>query len=901
MKNYVKITIVVFFLASFQFLAKTGLSENNKKTLASKKLSVYDLKCEGLTNVLGINTVQPRFSWKIHSRKNGTVQASFQLMVASDVSLLNQNKGDLWDSGMIESSASIWVPYKGKPMNSGEAAYWKVRIKDNFGHISSWSPVSEFTIGLLNKDDWKGDYIGFQSDDVFSNCPQLKTSFQVNEPVEKMLLHVNSLGYHEVYINGKKAGDAMLTPAVSQFNKRSLSITYDVTSLLKKGSNDLMLWLGSGWYSSKLPGVVEEGPLVKAQLEQLSSNHRRVVLTTDSSWQGRLSSYTKIDKWRPYHYGGEKIDGEMVSTDLSTETSAQRPWSPVKVVKVPNHEVSPQMAEPNRIEEIISSVSVTRLSENAFLVDMGKDLTGWVEIHFPQLKKSQEIILDYCDALDEKGQFKSQGQVDRYIARGEGEEVFRNKFNYHGFRYVKISNLDTPPAKESIKAFLIHTAYKLASEFKCSDPELNKIHDMVYYTLRCLSLGGYLVDCPQIERLGYGGDGNASTETAQTMFNLGPLYTNWLQSWGDCIREDGDMPHTAPNPWNAGGGPYWCGFIITASWKTYLNYGDAAVLKTYYPVMQKWLEYVSKYSPDGLLKPWPNKEYRNWYLGDWACPAGVDQTDGKSVDLVSNCFIAECYDCMGKIAQVLGKESDSKLYGLKREQLRKMIHQTFFDSNTNTYATGTQIDLAYPMLANVVPEELVNPVTKSLKSEITDNRDGHFACGLVGIPVFTEWAVKSQAADLMYSMLKKKGYPGYLHMIDNGATTTWEHWNGQRSRIHNCYNGIGSWFYQALGGIRQAEESAGYRKVVIDPQIPKGVTWAKTTKETPYGSLIVNWELKQGYIDMNINIPVGMEAQIPLHTKKAKYLLNGRVQKTGKGDLPSVSINSGKYRIIYKR
>ena len=209
--------------------------------------------------------------------------------------------------------------------------------------------------------------------------------------------------------------------------------------------------------------------------------------------------------------------------------------------------------------------------------------------------------------------------------------------------------------KKDITGYLIHTDYRLASTFECSDPDLNKIHNMIFYTLRCLSLGGDLVDCPQIERLGYGGDGNASTLTAQTMFDLAPLYSNWLQAWADCIRDDGGMPHTAPNPYPAGGGPYWCGFIITASWKTFVNYGDIRVLEKYYPVMQKWLGYAEKYSPNGLLEPWPDTDYRGWYLGDWAVPEGTDQTDKSSVSLVNNCFMSVCYETMQKIAGSAGK------------------------------------------------------------------------------------------------------------------------------------------------------------------------------------------------------------------------------------------------------
>jgi len=576
-------------------------------------------------------------------------------------------------------------------------------------------------------------------------------------------------------------------------------------------------------------------------------------------------------------------------------------WSPVSVITVPDREVSPQMVELNRIAETIKPVEIKSLSKDTFLIDMGKTLTGWIEINFAKLQKSQEIVLEFSDHLDDKGKFADQKQTDRYIASGEGSEVFKNKFNYHGFRYVRISKLTEAPTSESIKAYLVHTGFELASGFQCSDPEMNKIHDMIFYTLQCLSIGGDLVDCPTIERLGYGGDGNASTETAQTMFNLNPLYANWLQAWADCVRDDGGMPHTAPNPYKAGGGPYWCGFIITASWKTYLNYGDVAVLEKYYPVMQKWLEYVDKYSVDGLLKPWPDTDYRGWYLGDWATPTGIDQKAEASVGLVNNCFVAVCYDDMQKIATVLGKTNDAGLYSQKKDQLQKQIHKSYFDPTKDTYATATQIDLTYPMLAGVVPVELTAAVTQSLINETTTNRGGHFACGLVGIPVLTEWSVKTRSADLMYSMLKKKDYPGYLYMIENGATTTWEHWNGDRSRIHNCYNGIGSWFYQAVGGIRSAENIPAYRQVLIQPQIPKGVTWAKTFKETPYGKLVVNWELKEKVMELNVEIPVGSEAGVVIPEGIKKYSLEGKEFELSGEKSTVVAVKSGKYKISYAR
>lgn len=864
---------------------------------SGNSLHLYNLKCENLDNPTAIDKTVPRFSWKIESSQNGIEQAAFQLLVASDVSLLKEGEADFWDSGKVASSSSVLVPYNGKKLSSGIAAVWKVRVWDNHGNVSQWSEPATFGIGLLNRDDWKAKYIAFNTDAGFRECPQLFTSFNVDEPAEKYLLHVNSLGYHEVYLNGQKVGNGVLTPAVSQFNKRSLINTYDVSDFIQKGRNDLLLWLGSGWYTTGLPGVVNDGPVVRAQLEKVEGNKRNVIIATDSNWKGRISSYTRYGNWKPQRFGGEIVDGALAKSDLQIDAS-YRDWNPVSLVDVPLHAVSPQMAELNAIKDTLTPKAIIEVGQDTFLIDMGKNLTGWLEFHFPALQKGQEITMGYCDHLTKDGKFDDRNQNDRYIASGIAPESFINKFNYHGFRYVRVTGLKQMPDTDSIHAYLVRTNYEVASGFECSDPDLNAIHNMLNYTLQCLSLGGDLVDCPQLERLGYGGDGNASTLTAQTMYNLASLYANWLQAWADVEREDGGMPHTAPNPYKAGGGPYWCGFIITASWKTFVNYGDTLVLKKYYPVMQKWLGYVNKYTVNGLLKRWPDTDYRGWYLGDWASPEGVDQTAQTSVDLVNNSFIAVCFNDMQKIARVLGKTEDEKMYTTKKEQLQKKIHETFFHKINNTYGTGTQIDLAFPMIAGVVPEDKWDDVQNSLYDETQTTRSGHFACGLVGLPVLTEWVTENNAPDLMYSMMKKRDYPGYLYMIDNGATTTWEHWDGARSRIHNCYNGTGSWFYQAVGGIHPLEDFPAYRKVRIEPQIPEGVTWAKTVKETPYGRLSVNWKLTNGKMEMEVEVPVGVDAEVIFPENVKEYELNGKKQSI-QHENTGVTVKSGSYKISY--
>lgn len=835
-------------------------------------IRIQNLTCENLHEPLGINSLQPHFSWINISEKQNKHQTAYQLIVATEIDLLTEDNSDYWNSGKVTSSESNLIRYNGKDLNSGQILYWKVRVWDENNQVSKWSKPAKLSIGLLKPDDWSASYIGFIESDSgtgevngFQQTPQFRKQFSVNtlDKKESFILYVNSLGYHEVYLNGKKVGDDVLSPAVTQFDKRSLTNTYDVTDFIKSGQNNLIIWLGSGWYTEGLPGVVGKGPLFKAQLEKVSRNNINKILVSDESWTARNSEYERISNWRSGSYGGEIVKGNLEMRNIALESPDQLTWSKVTTVNIPEHEVTPQMTEPNRIKETINPISTIRLTENSHLIDMGTTITGWFEITFPELQMNQEIVMEYSDHFNDEGELYGQGQVDKYIASGNGTEHFMNKFNYHGFRYVKISNLNQEPRLSDIKAHFIHTDFETISTFESSDDELNSIHDMISYTLKNVGLGGCLVDCPQLERLGYGGDGNASTITAQTMFNLAPLYNNWLQAWGDVIREDGGMPHTAPNPYSAGGGPFWCGFIISASWNTYQHYGDKRILEKYYPIMLQWLDYVNRYSVDGLLKKWPNTDYRNWYLGDWATPEGVgdpNHVDEKSVDLVNNCYISVCYSQMEEIALALGKENDKRVFSKMKNDLNKKIHETFYNEDEGYYSTGSQIDIIFPMLCGAAPKELHDNLTKTLINRTEKEFNGHLNTGLVGIPVMMEWASTVNQPDFIYSMLKQKSYPGYLYMLENGATTTWEHWNGQRSRIHNCYNGIGQWFYQIVGGIRTVRGVPAYKRFIVDPQIPKGVTWAKTSQISPYGKIEVYWKLLEDKIIMNLKVPVGSTA-----------------------------------------
>ena len=861
----------------------------------STSFILTELKCENLVNPLGIDNTTPHFSWKLKGDGLKSGQAYYEIQVASDSISLLRGEADLWKTGKLKSDASVMVPYQGAALGSRSLCYWRVRAWDRKGRVSAWSPVARFAVGILERSQMHGDYIGSSAEGGKVCAPILRKKVRMTLK-GTAFLHVNTLGYHEIYVNGRKVGKDVLTPAVSHLTKRSLIVTYDVTPYLKKGENELLIWLGQGWYKKTTFGAAYDGPLVKAELDVLKDGRWEVLAKTDASWSGCESGYSDTGTWRALQFGGERVDGRILPAELSSQVLDTMKWAPVTVVEVPAHTVSPQMCEVNTIHRELRPVSIKELGGKTWLVDMGKVQTGWFEMRMPVLPAGHEITMEYSDNLTKEGEFDKQGESDIYISGGREGECFRNKFNHHAYRYVRISNLPVKPEPEWMKSLQIYGDYRQASSFECSDADLNAIHDMIQYTMKCLTFSGYMVDCPHLERAGYGGDGNSSTMTLQTMYDVAPTFENWIQTWGDSMREGGSLPHVGPNPGAGGGGPYWCGFFVQAPWRTYVNYDDPRLIEKYYSQMKEWFKYVDKYTVDGLLKRWPDTKYRDWYLGDWLAPMGVDAGAQSSVDLVNNCFISDCLGTMHKIALTLGKKEEAEGFAVRKEKLNRLIHRTFYCPGEGIYSTGSQLDMCYPMLVGAVPDSLYNQVKENMMAITERKHKGHIAVGLVGVPILTEWAVRNKQADFFYRMMKKRDYPGYLYMIDNGATATWEYWSGERSRVHNCYNGIGTWFYQAVGGIRPDETAPGYRHVYIDPQIPEGVTWAKVTKESPYGTIAVDWTLEDSRLSLSLTVPAGTTATVCIPDKAYACKKDGKKISVKK---KAVTVEKGSYHFTF--
>ena len=581
--------------------------------VAGKLQAPVNLRCNSLSEPLAIDTTSPLFSWQTPCAHNGQRQTAYEIEVASDSLMLVRGKADLWKSGKVLSSEQLHVAYGGSKLAERNLCYWRVRVWDEAGKRSPWSRPTRFAVGILK--GLSGEYLGLNTTNAICLKKVLTNVDTDRSPFPATFAHINSLGYHELFVNGKKVGDEVMQPAVSQLQKRSLIVTYDITPYLKKGDNVVEIWAARGWYTPSILKVEHEGALVKAEISQQSPSGWRRLTQTDSSWQAAASGYSYTGNWYPLRFGGERIDNTVTLQ-----------WTPANIYKVTDMTATPQVFAGNHIVDRLDAKTIRQSSDGAAIVDFGRVVNGWLAADFKGLSKGQEVTFEYSDYIPRDKEFEpleSNDAGDVLVASGTGEDRFANRFHTHAFRYVKVSTTgqDIVSLIKDIKAIHI-TGLDVAeaSTFACSDSQLNAVHDMIHYTMQCLTFSGYMVDCPHLERLGYGGDGNSSTRTLQTMYPAGDTYRNWLRAWGDAMADDGGMPHAAPSR-KCGGGPYWCGFVIKASWRTYQTYGDRRLLETMYPYMQKWLTYVDKYTVDGLLQRWPDTDYRDWYLGD-ACTTG---------------------------------------------------------------------------------------------------------------------------------------------------------------------------------------------------------------------------------------------------------------------------------------
>lgn len=921
---------IVFLLILLILITNEALGKSQSSVIP------VNLTCEYLVNPSGLDIILPRFSWVLQQTDGsayGQRQTAYRILVGSSKQKKADNFGDMWDSEWITSDNMQLVEYGGKPLQSDKKYYWTVAVKDEKGNESMYAKTAEWSTGLFSQKEWTANWIG--TDEAYDPAegpnkiydPWFRKTFDLKENPSKATLFVASVGYHEVYVNGKRIDDHVLAPAVTDHTKRARYIAYDIAPALTSGTNVIALWLGTSWsiFAPYATADKPRTPLVIAQTDIYDANDRKLArIATDQSWKTYPSPNKLIGNWGfgVGGYGGEIWDASKEVEEWNLATLDDRNWKNATVY-TPTLKLSAQQVETNILFDEIRPVSIESRPDGSYRVDMGVNFAGWTQISV-QGNPGDTIRFLFSEREQEEITF---GLMNAYVIGASGKGTFENRFNYSSGRWITIKGLRSAPKKEEIKGWMVRTAFDDAARFECSDPLQNWIYNTVKWTFENLSLGGFIVDCPQRERFGYGGDAHATSETGLFNYKLGAFYTKWLEDWRDVqgtepmtgnmndpawarkqegsgrILGGGILPQTAPT-YHGGGGPAWGGIVVTLPWFIYQHHGDMRVLEDNFEMIKGWLEFLDTHVENDMLKRYGAR----WdFLGDWLWPGATSQGMNNYSD--ENLFFNNCYwvynlKTAAQIARVIGRTEEAEQWARQAEQSSKAIHAKYYHPDDHNYSDRSMRSLSAALYGDIMPAELRPKVMERLAEEILVHKNGHIDVGITGGAMLFKVLREEGRDDLIYSMTSQTTYPGWGLMRESGATTIWEMWEKDlpgHSLLHSSYLYPGAWYIDGVAGIRRNPDVPGFRKFEV--RVPKltetQISDAKASFDSPVGLIESSWKRKNGKTELNVTVPPNCTATVlfPDDNGKTVHVNAEHVKETGRKEgYILFEIPAGKYR-----
>lgn len=840
--------------------------------LLHAQLRVSSLRVEHCVNPSVVDVPQPRLSWVNNpkdERVRGQRQTAYQIVVASSEAKLRKGDYDLWDSGRVPSDVSVLVPYGGKTLVSGQDCYWMVRTWDVAGKRSKWSQPGHWGMGLLTPQDWHAEWITAHQ---AQGAPLFRKAFSLTKKVRKAKAFVTAGGYFELYVNGQRVGEDVMVPNFTNYTTREgldkggialenrftayriLYLSYDVTALLQSGRNALGAILGDGFYRSSSHRVGSFGePCLLCQLEVTYDDGTQERICTDRTWLTHPSPITLTGV-----YDGEVYDARLETRGWAEPDCNESGWQPAQKAVAPVGQLTAHTSPADRITEVLQPLKVER-QDDAFVVTFQKEIAGWVRLKDIQGKAGQKVQVEYvCES--------PLGKEEYYCKGLQTGETYAPRFTWYVFSQVKVRGLGSLNASQ-IQAEAVNTDVPLAAEFHCSHPLLNRINAIWQRSQMDNMHGCIASDCPHRERLPYTGDGQIAAAMVMLNFDAAAFYQKWLRDMRDSQNPaSGYVPNGAPWQPTCGGGVAWGAAMNVIPWEYYLQYGDVHQLRLCYQPMRDQLRHMLTWlTPDGTMFQkklnYETGEPCYWFnLGDWVPPYGM-----PSDEIVHTFYLWLCAYNTARAAQVLGDEAGMQECDAIAHRTWEAFHRKFYDAEHATYGDFGPNILALYM---GVPEEREAAVVETLRREIMETHGGHINTGFVTTKFFFETLTDYGLHDVATAAILKTDYPSYGHWIEQGATVTWEQWDGQNSHNHPMFGGGLTWLARRLAGVNVTEDGAGYRHFEVRPIPAVGVDTVHYALQTPQGLLSSDVISHEGQLrSLEVRVPVGSTATICLPQK----------------------------------
>ncbi|MBR0460367.1 MAG: family 78 glycoside hydrolase catalytic domain, partial [Victivallales bacterium] len=671
----------------------------------------------------------------------------------------------------------------------------------------TWNPNAKWINDGREKNSWKAPG---------RPAPFFRHSLTLKALPANATVYLSGLGWSEFYLNGQKVGNEVLNPAVSQYDRRARYVSYDVTSLLRKGENVFGVILGNGWYTPSTAEVwhfdkVSWMDYPKFLFDLVADN--KSLLVSDTSW---LCLPEKGPIVMNELRNGEFYDAREELPGWCEPGFDATAWKHTVIRPGPGGILTPQIQPACKVMATLPATCLRPFWNGKAVFDVGQNMAGWcrirvrgdagavVTLRHSELLKHNQIDPSNINLFVLSGEF----QTDKYTLKGGAEEIWEPRFTYHGFRYVEVT-IEGNAELLSLEGRVVHTSFEKLTSFHSSDPVLDKLHQCTIWSY-ISNFVGIPTDCPHREKNGWTGDTSLAAETGLFHFNAATAYHDWLQSMGDVQRANGQLPGIVPTGgwgFNWGSGPGWDAAFILIPWYVYVYTGNASIFTENYPKMKLYMDFLFSMEQDGIL---------NFGLGDWCHP---DKKRIPDIRVTSTAYYFADAVVMEKIARVLGKQKDAKMF----DALAKRIQSAFlrdFDNHDGTFAKGEMTSLACALYQGLVPDKDKPRVAAKLDELVRANRY-RIDFGIFGHKYTLRALADNGYAETAYRLLMNPAFPGWVDWINHGATTLWENWNGIASQNHIMYGDIAAWMMQYLAGIVPDEAHPGFSQLTIRPMPPQ--------------------------------------------------------------------------------
>ncbi|AXP80044.1 Bacterial alpha-L-rhamnosidase [Mariniflexile rhizosphaerae] len=906
--------------------------------ISNGQTSVAHLTCDMAVNPLAVINKQPRLGWQLLSEKLHVSQKAYQILVASSKEKLQNNEADVWDSGKVLSNQSQLINYIGRSLKNETKYFWKVKIWDEANQESSFSEPAFFRmapstselnptwIGAITKADSylpegrhyhtatfkraKKDSIINASDALSRRSIMLRKPFSISKKIKEAVVYVSGLGHYELSLNGTKIGNSEFAPLWTDYDK---SVNYNVYELsenqFQQGENVLGVLLGNGMYNmlaerySKF--FVSFGPpTLFLKMKVSYDDGSEAVINSDESWK-----YSKSPITFNSLFGGEDYDATLEQKGWDTSNFNDGQWKKIVLQEAPKGPLKAQQAPPITIQKTYSVKEVKEPMDGTYVFNMAQNLSG-----FPTIKvkgaKGQKVRLWVGEGLKEDGTI-SQGRSGKpyyfqYTLKGEGVEEWQPKFSYYGYQYIQVDSINYKETKDSklptlleISSNFIYNDAGEAGTFECSNDIFNKAHELINNAIKS-NFQAVLTDCPHREKLGWLEEAHLNGPGLIYNYNLQTYIPSIMENIKDAQRENGMIPTIAPEYVVFGGdftdSPEWGVTGIILPWMYYEYYGDDALIRNYYQVMKRYIDYLTSKSENYIL---------SYGLGDWydygEHAAGYSKNSPIALSATSHYYYAA--HLFAKAARYLNKTEDIAKYETLASNIKTAYNKEFFNKETKQYGTASQFSNAVSVFMDIVEPQYKEDVMANLLADIK-NRGYRLTTGDVGNRYLFQALARNNENEVMYKMNNHYDTPGYGFQIQFGLTTLTEQWDPRKGNSWNHFmmGQIEEWFYRSLAGIVPDETNPGFKHFFIQPELVGDMTFVKASYQSVYGKIVSVWEKKNDTLILNIEIPANTTATVKLPvSKKSNILVNGKNFKKVKVNeaegKSSLKLGSGVYKI----